>query len=51
MKNKEPTPPPTPEQIAIQLKEFGEALGFNIKPKKCNNCLSCKCKKDEKKED
>ena len=53
MKNKEPTPP-TPEEIAIQLKEFGEVLGFNkekfveLVAKKCNNCLSCKCKKDEK---
>jgi len=47
MKNKEPTHL-TPEQIAIQLKEFGEALGFNIKPKKCNKCLSCKCKTPKK---
>ena len=42
MKNKEPTKP-TPEEIAIQLKEFGEVLGFTVE-KKCNNCKLCKCK-------
>ena len=49
MKNKEPTKP-TPEEIEKQIEEFGEVLGFN-KEKKCKMCDTCKCKKDEKKED
>jgi len=30
---------------------FNKEKFIELVDKKCNNCLSCKCKKDEKKED